>query len=69
MLYRMRIYVFVSIAMKVRGFTADMTGGNLPEEYAPWRIVERGRPMVIISDTDPVARAIQRGGYFLVSAN
>jgi hypothetical protein len=56
MLYRMQIYVFVSIALKVIGFAADMTGGNIPEEYAPWRTVEGGKTMVIIADTDPVAR-------------
>lgn len=34
----MRIYVFTSKSKKnLRAFTDDMTGGKLPQQFAPWR--------------------------------
>jgi hypothetical protein len=64
----MEIYIFVSVTTpSVRGFTSVMTGDNLPADYAPWRVPSGGNGMLLGSDTDPVARAVQRDGYFLVS--
>jgi hypothetical protein len=34
----MRIYVFTSKSKKnLRAFTDDMSGGKLPQQFAPWR--------------------------------
>jgi hypothetical protein len=65
----MQIYIFISESQpSVRAFTEDGTGGNLPREYAPWRAANAGRAMLIGSASDPVAKAVQRDGFFLVSA-
>lgn len=35
---QMRIYVFTSKSKtNLRAFTDDMTGGKLPQQFAPWR--------------------------------
>lgn len=63
-----RIYLFMSNNNRVRAFTSDQTGDLLPEEYAPWRALNFGRPLVA-APIDPVAKAIQREGFFLVTAS
>jgi hypothetical protein len=65
----MQIYIFASGSHpNVSGFTSDQTGGNLPAEYVPWRPVNGGKAMLVGSDIDPVATAVERDGYFLLSS-
>jgi hypothetical protein len=65
----MNIYTFVSVSIpSVRAFTTDVSGDNLPTDYAPWRAPSGGNVMLLKSDTDPIAKAVQRDGYFLVTA-
>lgn len=62
----MQIYLFVSGTYpNVRGFTHDQTGGRLPAVYAPWQPFN-DTTFVKLSD-DPVVRAIERDGFFLVT--
>ena len=64
----MQGYIFISDSCpSVRAFTSDVTGGLLPAAYAPWRAGNGGRAILIGSDRDPVAQAVQRDGFFLVS--
>jgi hypothetical protein len=64
----MQVYLFISDkASRVRAFTSDETGENLPADYAPWQALNSGRPMTIGSETDPVGAAIAKDGFFLVS--
>jgi hypothetical protein len=65
----MEIYIFVSVSIpSVRAFTSDRAGDNLPTDYAPWRAANGGKAMFLGSDTDAVATAVKRDGFFLVSA-
>jgi hypothetical protein len=71
MCYRdgMQIYIFASDSHStVSAFTSDQKGGNLPTDYAPWRHVNGGKAMLVGSVADPVAVAVLRGGYFLLSS-
>ena len=71
MCYRddMQIYIFASnIYPTVSAFTSDQTGGNLPTDYAPWRHVNGGKAMFVGTIADPVAVAVRRDGYFLLSS-
>jgi hypothetical protein len=64
----MEIYSFISTARpSVKAFTSDMSGANLPAAYAPWRVANCGKATVFGSESDPVARAVKRDGYFLLS--
>jgi hypothetical protein len=64
----MEVYFFVSDKQSsVRAFTSDQTGGNLPTEYAPWRVVKSGRLIHIEAENDPIMVAIARDGFFLMS--
>jgi hypothetical protein len=65
----MNIYIFVSESQpNLRAFTSDVSGDNLPTDYAPWRAANGGNAMPLKSDTDPLAKAVKRDGYFLVTA-
>jgi hypothetical protein len=67
--WRMQIYLFASIsASGVKAFTSDQTGGNLPEDYAPWSPCGGGTAIPIGTPPDVVANAVRRDGFFLVSA-
>jgi hypothetical protein len=67
---RMTIFIFVSHAHSgIRAFTRDESGGNLPAEYAPWGRAAGGSTRYVGGDTDLVARAVLRDGYFLVSGH
>lgn len=62
----MQVYIFISeIDPKLRAFTADETGGNLPTDYAPWQAVNGGRPLFLASARDPIAMDVRTNGYFL----
>jgi hypothetical protein len=62
----MPIYIFASrFHSSVKAFTSDETGGNLPDDYAPWYAAGRAIPVGL--DADPVAKAMKRDGYFLVT--
>jgi hypothetical protein len=64
----MPIYVFASRSYpRVRAFTSDKTGGNLPHDYAPWYPTGIRTAVPAGKDADPVSRAVKRDGYFLVS--
>jgi hypothetical protein len=45
--------------------TSDLTGSNLPADYAPWRAL--GGRVELIGSGDPVAREIAKHGLFLLS--
>jgi hypothetical protein len=64
----MQIFTFMSVVAKIRGFTPDKTGKSLPAMFAPWYTVGGTETMVAVP-TDPVARAMRRDGYFLVSGD
>jgi hypothetical protein len=66
----MPIYTFTSRSYpRVKAFTADQTGGNLPNDYAPWTPAGNRAVVPARAHTDPVTKAVQRDGYFLVSGN
>ena len=49
----------------MRAFTSDVTGANLPADYAPW---EKSRSKVQLpGDGSPIAAFVQRNGFFLVT--
>jgi hypothetical protein len=60
------IYFFTSCSVSsVRAFTSDVTGANLPANYAPW---EKSRSNVPLpGDGSPIAAFVQRDGFFLVT--
>ena len=59
---------------EVFGFTRDATGQNLPEKFAPWRKSDRGGSLYLgigessaqLGPADPVVRAVQTQGFYLV---
>ena len=61
---------------EVLGFTRDATGQNLPEKFAPWRKSTRGGTLYLgigessaqLGAEDPVIRAVQTRGFYLVGA-
>jgi hypothetical protein len=60
----------------VFGFTRDATGQNLPERFAPWRKSSQGGSLYLgigessaqLGTDDPVVRAVQTRGFYLVGA-
>jgi hypothetical protein len=61
----MAIFIFSSaVEPSIKCYTCDSTGKNLPAPYAPWRNVSR---IGTSSLCDPVAKAMQRDGYFCVT--
>jgi hypothetical protein len=64
----MEIFLFVSrFHLGIRALTVDPTGGNLPQDYAPWhsmgqRSKPRGRPMI-----EPINDIVESNGFFLLS--
>jgi hypothetical protein len=66
--HRTEIYLFVSESEpKIRAFTWDKTGAKLPTDFAPWQMSGRRPALPVGNGSDPVAFAIWRKGYFLVS--
>jgi hypothetical protein len=66
----MPIYTFTSRSYpRVKAFTADQTGGNLPNDYAPWTPAGSRAVVPAHAHSDPVSKAVERDGYFLVSGN
>jgi hypothetical protein len=64
----MQVYLFASERhVSASALTSDGTGGNLPADYAPWRPINGGNAMAISTVSDPIAAAIGRDGYFLLS--
>jgi hypothetical protein len=64
----MAIYVFTSQSSpNLRGFTADETGGNLPATYAPWEKLADEAASGFDRKSHPVAQAVQRHGFFVIS--
>jgi hypothetical protein len=66
----MPIYTFASRSHpRVKAFTADQTGSNLPNDYAPWTPAGSRAVVPAHAQSDPVSKAVERDGYFLVSGN
>jgi hypothetical protein len=65
------------VGPEVFGFTGDATGQNLPEKFAPWRKSSQGGSLYLgigessaqLGAGDPVIRAVQTGGFYLVGAS
>ncbi|HEY4171902.1 MAG TPA: hypothetical protein VGM42_02660 [Rhodopila sp.] len=61
---------------EVFGFTRDATGQNLPEKFTPWRKSTQGGSLYLgigessaqLGAGDPVIRAVQTQGFYLVGA-
>jgi hypothetical protein len=73
----MMINLFQSaVDPEVFGFTQDANGENLPAKFAPWRKSSRGGSLYLgigessaqLGAVDPVIRAVQTQGYYLVEA-
>ena len=73
----MHVFVFQSqrrSPTKV-GFTTWRSGANLPEEFAPWRLVSQsalhaGDPVVGVSGgADAVLTGIEREGFFIAQVD
>jgi hypothetical protein len=69
------IYLFQSQAdSAVFAFTQDAAGQNLPEKYAPWQKSRPGGSLYLgvgessaqLGSSDPVIRAVESQGYYLV---
>jgi hypothetical protein len=64
----MLVFIFISETdPRVRAFTCNGSGSNLPVEYFPWQPINGGRTMHIGSANDPIAIAIREDGYCLVN--
>jgi hypothetical protein len=70
----MNIYLFRSTKEPdIFGFTADSTGGNLPDEFGPWRAAGGGSAAQAYAGSsldgqaasDPVVKALERDGFYL----
>jgi hypothetical protein len=63
-----QIYIFSSVPNSgVSAFTSDSTAANLPIAYAPWQSsMDTALPTWGL--VDPIMAAIQRDGFFLISA-
>jgi hypothetical protein len=60
------LYFFTSRSVSsVRAFTSDVTGANLPADYAPWEKSRSKAPLP--GDGSPIAALVQRDGFFLVT--
>jgi hypothetical protein len=73
----MMINLFQSaVDPEVFGFTRDATGQNLPAKFAPWRKSSHGGSLYLgigessaeLGAVDPVIRAVQAQGYYLVES-
>jgi hypothetical protein len=71
----MMINLFQSaVDPEVFGFTQDTTGQNLPAKFAPWRKSSQGGSLYLgigessaqLGSDDPVIRAVQSQGFYLV---
>ncbi len=69
---RMELVIFQSEKdAEVFGVTADVSGTNLPDEFAPWRKVVnartgRAKPFKARSvSSEHIAQAVERDGYYL----
>lgn len=59
---------------EIFGFTRDATGQNLPERFAPWRKSSNGGSLYLgvgecsvqLGASDPVIRAVQTHGFYIV---
>jgi hypothetical protein len=51
----------------VLAFTADVTGGNLPAEYAPWQASGSGAAVPVGDKDSAIAESVRRDGYFLMN--
>lgn len=60
---------------EVFGFTQDASGQNLPTRFAPWRKTNQGGSLYLgagessaqLGASDPVIRAVESQGYYLVA--
>jgi hypothetical protein len=60
------LYFFASRSViSVRAFTSDVTGANLPPDYAPWQKSKSKVPLP--GEGSPINALVQRDGFFLVT--
>jgi hypothetical protein len=62
------MYIFIFNSRQdsgVVGFTPDVTGGNLPPEYAPWEPAKEGGAALIGKDIGPFGQGLSRDGYYI----
>ncbi len=63
-----QIYLFASDRHpSVSAFTSDKDGRNLPTAYGPWQPVNSGRALLIGSQSDRIAAAVQADGFILLA--
>ena len=64
----MRAYLFASQANEmISAFSQDRTGSNLPAAFAPWRTANASASVFVGNETDYVAQAIQKDGFYLLT--
>jgi hypothetical protein len=63
----MPIYLFSSDRYYISAFTSDPTGGNLPADYMPWRLINAGKAMPIENAATAISASIAKKGFFLLS--
>jgi hypothetical protein len=63
----MPIYLFTSDSYHISAFTPDPTGGNLPADYIPWRLVNAGKTIPIENTAAAILTSIAQKGFFLRS--
>jgi hypothetical protein len=62
------MYIFIFNSRQdsaVIGFTPDVTGGNHPIEYAPWKPAKEGGVFLIGKDITPFGQGLSRDGYYI----
>ena len=70
----MRVFIFWSARDKdIVGFSDDLTGANLPTEFAPWQRVgntalQSGDGLAGVGAADKVMSGIERDGFFVAGS-
>jgi hypothetical protein len=68
----MKLSLFRSVSdPRDYGFTGDATGGNLPSEHAPWKLVddaihETGGILATLALSEDIHQVVQRDGFYLL---
>jgi hypothetical protein len=65
----MEIYGFISRRWSVRALTTDITGANLPADYAPWDPQDGGAPILMLTSENVLYDVLRRRGFFLTSVS
>jgi hypothetical protein len=63
----MRAYLFASdLNPDVNAFSGNVTGRNLPAEYAPWRILNGGTSLLVGLPSRHILEALERDAFCLL---